>query len=108
MHRFQFTFLMYPCEEDKEKSVAHCLELDIVAVGDTVPEAIELLKELVEDTLEAAIAKGSLPKVFHPAPLKYWHIYAQAQPYNPPRHIVRRHIHSRSVHRVSYALAGAS
>lgn len=104
---FQFTFLMYPCEEDPQKFVAHCLELDTVAVGDTIPDAIELLKELVEDTLEAAIADNTLRKLFHPAPQKYWEMYATAKPYTPPRRVTRKRIKSKPVRRVNYVLAGA-
>ena len=40
------TFLIYPCEEDPRRFVAHCLEMDVLAVGDTRPKAILLLKEL--------------------------------------------------------------
>ena len=104
---FRFTFLMYPCKEDPRKVVAHCLELDLVAVGDTRPKAIELLKELIEDTLEAAIADDTLAQVFRPAPQKYWAMYATSTRYTPPRRVIKKHIRSRPVRGVSYATAGA-
>jgi len=52
-------FLIYPCEERPGRFMAHCLELDVVAVGDTKPKAILLLKELIADLLRAAMEDGT-------------------------------------------------
>ena len=46
------TFLLYPSEDSPGRFVAHCLQLDVVAVEDTKEKAILLLKELVEKTPE--------------------------------------------------------
>lgn len=99
------TFLIYPCEEDSGQYVSHCLEFDVVAVGGTKPKAIELLKELIDDLLAAAIQDGTLAKVFNPAPIKYWRMLAEAKPYRPPARIIARHIEAKPVQRVSYAVA---
>ena len=72
------TFLLYRCEEDPGKFVAHCLELDVVAVEDTKPKAIDLLKELIEVQVNSAIADDALERVFRPAPRKYWEMLAKA------------------------------
>lgn len=98
-------FLIYRCEESPDKFVAHCLETDVVAVGHTKPEAIDLLKELLGDLFNAALEDGTFEKVFTPAPKRYWEMLARAKPYRPPAWVVRRHIRSRPVDGVSYALA---
>lgn len=98
----ELTFLIYPCEEDPSKSVAHCLETDVVAVGNTKAEAVELLKELIEDLFSAASEDGTLDRVFNPAPRRYWRMLAQAKPYRPPRWLHERRIGSRRIARVRY------
>lgn len=104
-YRFTFTFLIYPCESTVGKFVAHCLELDLVAVESNRPRAVELLKELIEDLIEAAIADGTLDKIFKPAPEEYWQVLAHCSPYEPPERVRKRHIKARRVRRVRYAQA---
>jgi predicted RNase H-like HicB family nuclease len=99
------TFLMYPCEEAPEKFVAHCLELDVVAVGDTKPAAIDLLKELIEDLMNEAAKDNTLEKVIHPAPRQYWEKLAKARRYRPPQRVIDHRIKSRAIRDVGYALA---
>jgi len=101
------TFLLYPCEEDTRRFVAHCLELDVVAVEDTKPKAIELLKELIEDLVNAATEDGTLDEIFHPAPIRYWQKLASATRYTPPERVIKRHIKADRVRSVGYALAHA-
>jgi predicted RNase H-like HicB family nuclease len=101
-------FLIYRCEESPDKFVAHCLETDVVAVGSTKPAAVELLKELLEDLFNAALEDGTFGKVLTPAPRRYWEMLARAKPYRPPARVVKRHIRSRPVDGVSYALATTS
>ena len=102
------TFLLYRCQEDPGKFVAHCLELDVVAVEETKPKAIDLLKELIEVQVNSAIADHALARVFRPAPRKYWEMLAQATPYVPPQRVTRRHISAAPIRRVGYALAKAT
>jgi len=99
------TFLIYPCEEDPRRFVAHCLEMDVLALGDTKPKAILLLKELIEDLLIAAEEDGTMDKVFRPAPAKYWGKLAHARPHAAPPSVRRAHIDAPPVRRVDYALA---
>jgi hypothetical protein len=101
----QLTFLLYKCPEDKSQFVAHCLEMDVVAVEETKPKAIDLLKELIEDLLNTATADGTLAKVFRPAPPKYWEMLASAKRYDPPAKTVKHRIASSPVRSVGYALA---
>ncbi len=98
-------FLIYPCEENPRRFVAHCLEFDIVAIGDTKPKAILLLKELIDELLEAATEDGTLDKVFRPAPPEYWQKLAHARPYKPTVRVEEHHIKSPPIKSVDYALA---
>ncbi len=99
------TFLLYPCEDDPQRRVAHCLELDVVAVEHTMPKAIELLKQLIEDLFHTAAEDGTLHKVFRPAPDRYWEMLAQATRYEPPKRVVEHRIKADRVRSVGYALA---
>ncbi len=54
--------------------VAHALEMDIVAVGDTFEEACEELNELIDMQLSFAALKQDPSLVSHPAPIEYWNI----------------------------------
>jgi len=103
--KVSLTFLLYPSEEEPRKYVAHCLELDVVAVAKTRPKAILLLKELITDLFAAAMEDDSLDQVFTPAPTKYWRMLAKAQPYEPTPKVKRCHIEVLSVKSVDYAMA---
>jgi hypothetical protein len=101
----QLTFLVYKCPEDKSQFVAHCLELDVIAVEETKPKAIDLLKELIEDLLNTATADGTLAKVFRPAAPKYWEMLASAKRYDPPAKTTKHRIASTPVRSAGWALA---
>ena len=101
------TFLIYPDEDGLGGFVAHCLELDTVATGDREPEAIDLLKELIEEAVLAALEDDTLDKLCRPAPRKYWKMLAHATPYQPPKRTTRRHIKAAPIRDVNYALAQA-
>ena len=101
------TFLLYPCEEAPRRWVAHCLELDVVAVGSNRPRAITLLKELITELFTAAAQDDTLDKVFNPAPTKYWQMLEHAEPYVPPRRVRDLHIDAQPVKSVDYAMARA-
>lgn len=99
------SFLLYPCEDDPKRFVAHCLELDVVAVEHTKPKAILLLKELITELFAAALEDGTVDKLFRPAPAEYWQKLVNAKPYRPPERVLNRHILAPPVRRVDYALA---
>ncbi len=100
------TVLVYPDEDNPRLYIAHCLELDVVAAGETKPKAIVLLKELIGDLIVAAEQDGTLDKVLRPAPRKYWQMLARSRPYKPTKSVTMRRIDARPVKRVDYALAG--
>jgi len=99
------TFLVYPDADIPGDFVAHCLNLDIVATGDTQGSAIDLLKELVEDAVLAALEDGTLEQLCRPAPRKYWAMLATATPYQPSPRTRQRRIKAAPVRRVDYATA---
>ena len=106
-YRFAFTFLIYRSKIEPDKFVAHCLELDVLAVESTKPKAVSLLKELIEDLIEAAIKDDTLDRIFTPAPRKFWRALAGAVPYEPPVSVKQRHIGIPRVRRVDYALVSS-
>ncbi|MDY0220147.1 MAG: hypothetical protein RBR67_03315 [Desulfobacterium sp.] len=52
--------------------VAHCLELDIVAVADSIDEAQREMVSLVCAQVDYAFSNGNLENLFHPAPAEVW------------------------------------
>ncbi len=101
----ELTFLLYPCEDNPKRIVAHCLELDVVAVEDNEAKAILLLKELVQELFEAAIEDDTVDRIFRPAPPRYWQMRFESQSYKPTQRVAKRHISVEPVKRVVYALA---
>ncbi len=48
--------------------VAHCLETDVVAEGETPTKAFENLQSLTALQIETALEEGDLQSIFHQAP----------------------------------------
>ena len=61
--------------KDGKYCLAHCLEFDIVAQGETFEEARKNLAELIKEQFSFAFEKDIEEKtLFHPAPKEYWDI----------------------------------
>ena len=61
--------------KDQDVYIAHCLEFDLVAQGDTIAEAKSNLVDLIKSHIELAVEKDVEDKsLFKPAPEKYWNI----------------------------------
>ena len=58
--------------------IAHCLELDLVAEGKTLQEALADVMDLSCSQIEAAIRDGDLESVFRPAPPEAWAMFSRA------------------------------
>jgi len=101
----KLTFLIYPSEDSPGKYVAHCLELDVVAVGRAEPEAITLLKELITELWKAAAKDGTLDDIINPAPAQFWRQLLHAEPYEPPHEVTKRHIKAPEIDGVTYVRA---
>lgn len=64
--------------KDGDFFIAHCLEFDLVAQGDTMADARAALADLIKSHIQFAIEKDVEDKsLFHPAPQKYWDILRQ-------------------------------
>lgn len=66
---FHFDVLV---ERQDDGYIAHCLQLDIVAVADTQQQALKDIRDLIEAQLTTAIENGNLDNIFHPAPAEVW------------------------------------
>ena len=52
--------------------VAHCLELDIVAVGETLDQAKKDIVDLVAAQIDYAFANANMENLFYSAPPEVW------------------------------------
>jgi predicted RNase H-like HicB family nuclease len=78
---------------DDEWWVAHCLETDVVAEGDSPSKAFENLRGLTEYQIETALSEGDLESIFRPAPAETQRAFASAydRPFRrrPPQAVER-------------------
>jgi len=58
--------------------IAHCLETDLVAEGDTPKEAMSGLIDISNTQIEALLAEGDLNSLFSPAPPEIWRMFSTA------------------------------
>jgi hypothetical protein len=70
----------YLISEANGKHVAHCLDLDLVAVGATRQESALRLDNLVKAQIELSMATGRLLNLETKAPLSYWKQYFAGTP----------------------------
>jgi len=70
-------FLIY-----KEDGVvfAHCLEMDLLADGKNIREAIERLLGVIEHHINCLIEDDALEQFYNPAPLEYWRMFSTLSP----------------------------
>ena len=52
--------------------IAHCLELDIVAVSETLPKVQKEIISLVCTQIDYAFSNDNIDNLFHPAPSEVW------------------------------------
>ena len=64
--------------------IAHCLEMDVVAEGDSPFEAFSSLVELCGIKIEEAMKDGNLRSIFRPAPHEIWELYTRAKRFRKP------------------------
>ena len=64
--------------------IAHCLEMDVVAEGDSAFEAISSVVELCGIKIEEAMRDGNLRSIFRSAPPEIWELYARAKTFRKP------------------------
>ena len=59
-------------KKEDEVFVAHCMELDIVATGQSMEEAVNDLIDLIIAQLEYAFINDNLDHLYRPAPPEVW------------------------------------
>ncbi len=60
-------------------SIAHCLQLDLVAEGKSPAEALDNLIDLVTFQVETALELGDIESIFRPAPPEIWKMFWLAE-----------------------------
>jgi hypothetical protein len=68
--------------------VAHCLELDIVATGDTLIQAQKDIVALICAQIDYAFSNDNLENLYHPAPKEVWAEFYRCRENTQKRHIV--------------------
>lgn len=59
-------------KKEDDAFIAHCLELDIVAVADTADDAQREIISLVCAQVDYAFSNNNLDNLYHPAPAEIW------------------------------------
>jgi len=59
--------------------IAHCLELDIVAEGDDLDDAVRSLVSLCDLQIITALKEGDLRSIFRPAPPEVWQMFSSGK-----------------------------
>jgi hypothetical protein len=70
----QKTSMVFNCliKKDGALYVGHCLELDIVAAGDTLDGVKRDLNDLIRAQVDFAFSNNNLDYLYHPAPAEVW------------------------------------
>ncbi len=71
----QLRVLHYLISESEGKHVAHCLDLDLVAVGVDVRAASRKLDDLVKAHIEFSLATGQFANLATKAPTSFWKLF---------------------------------
>ena len=72
--------LHYLLSKSEGKHVAHCLDLDLVAVAEDRKKAVARLDILVKAHIELALATGHLINLATKAPQNFWKQFAEGEP----------------------------
>jgi hypothetical protein len=74
------SLLHYLLSESEGKYIAHCLDLDLVATGQSCEEAAVKLDRLVKAHIELALATQQVANLATKAPQSFWDQYADGKP----------------------------
>lgn len=73
----QLRFVVY---QENGCWIAHCLELDIVAEGQSARLALSDALDLCSTQIEFALAQRDLNSLFHAAPPEFWAMFSKSKP----------------------------
>jgi predicted RNase H-like HicB family nuclease len=68
--------IFYP---EDDHYVAHCLEFDIVAQGDSLEESFRNLLDAVELQTAYALETGDMENLIQPAPSEFWRMLMKSE-----------------------------
>jgi hypothetical protein len=85
----QLPVLHYLLSSSNGKHVAHCLDLDLVSMGDSREESARKLDDLVKAQIELTLASGQLVNLTTRAPLSFWRQFIDGAPFDPEPGIIR-------------------
>lgn len=66
-------------DPDSERWIAHCLQMDVVAEGDSPHAAATTVMELCDMQIEACLAENDIDGIFRFAPRDAWTRYAMSK-----------------------------
>jgi hypothetical protein len=72
--------LHYLLTESEGKHIAHCLDIDLIATGDTREKAAVKLDSLVKAHIELTLATRQYENIATRAPQIYWDQYTEGNP----------------------------
>lgn len=72
-----FTALISPSKQLEGQWIAHCLELDVVTQGCSIPNAIEMIAEAIVLCITDDIENGLDPLKRKRAPYEFWKKYSE-------------------------------
>jgi predicted RNase H-like HicB family nuclease len=82
-HPFNLHIVLWRAEDVPGQWLAHCLELDVVSQGNSLPHALEMVKEAIETVIVADLQKG-LDPARRRAPQEEWDaMWARLQSAHP-------------------------
>ncbi len=64
---------------EEDHYVAHCLEFDLVAQGDSIKDSYKNLLDAIELQTEYALETDNLENLINPAPPEYWRMLVKAE-----------------------------
>jgi hypothetical protein len=68
----RMTFNILAKKEAGGSWIAHCLELDIVATANSLPELKKDILDLIATQVDYAFTSNNLDNLYHPAPPEVW------------------------------------
>ncbi len=75
----QLTVVHYLLSERSGEHVAHCLDLDLLSVGESREVAVKKLDNLVKSHIEFALGSGRLVNLATKAPQRYWNEFMDGE-----------------------------
>ena len=64
---------------EADHSVAHCLEFDLVAQGESIKDSYKNLLDAIELQADYALETGNLESLINPEPPEYWSMLIKAE-----------------------------